>query len=407
MFSASRILIHFSQKLQKPICGNLKIHNKALSTAFHNHEFVNNQLNNKAYNLSFNGVISYSDKAFMNTRHMCSGVQLKKEKASISVLGKLRKQTGYSLSLCKKALNNCDQDLQKAKKWLEEQAQAQGWDKANKLEGRNTSQGLIGVCLSSDEKTATIVELNSETDFVARNKQFHTLLNQIISVITEHASGTSRESLIVKNYEKAILDQITTSEGKDKTLADLVALNIGQIGENILLRRATTISTSNLGDGDKENIKLSIVTHPSASPTSESGNVAYGRFGVILAYSKKKNVGTLPEGQTVAGIARQLCQHIIGMNPSSVGDLNDTSRWPDSKTDNIAPNEPEKSELGEGVKEDENWEHIGENKPDFDSSSELIHQPFLLNTDIIIRDLLVQTGVEVKTFIRFELGQDQ
>ena len=109
----------------------------------------------------------------------------------------------------------------------------------------------------------------------------------------------------------------------------------------------------------------------------------------------------------LAGIARQLCQHIIGMNPSSVGDLNDTSRWPDSKTDKIAPNEPEKSELGEGVKEDENWEHIGENKSDFDSSSELIHQPFLLNTDIIIRDLLVQTGVEVKTFIRFELGQDQ
>ena len=105
--------------------------------------------------------------------------------------------------------------------------------------------------------------------------------------------------MIVKNYEKAILDQIPTSEGKDKTLADLVALNIGQIGENILLRRATTISTSNLDDGDKENIKLSIVTHPSASPTSESGNVAYGRFGVILAYSKKKNVGTLPEGQTV------------------------------------------------------------------------------------------------------------
>ena len=50
---------------------------------------------------------------------MCSGVSLKKEKASISVLGKLRKQTGYSLSLCKKALNNCDQDLEKAKKWLE------------------------------------------------------------------------------------------------------------------------------------------------------------------------------------------------------------------------------------------------------------------------------------------------
>ena len=74
---------------------------------------------------------------------------------------------------------------------LKEQAQAQGWNKANKLEGRNTSQGLIGVCLSPDEQTATIVELNSETDFVARNKQFHSLLNQIVSVIKDQATTES------------------------------------------------------------------------------------------------------------------------------------------------------------------------------------------------------------------------
>ena len=74
---------------------------------------------------------------------------------------------------------------------LQEQAQDQGWNKANKLEGRNTSQGLIGVCLSSDERTATMVELNSETDFVARNKQFHNLLNTIITVILEKTSTDS------------------------------------------------------------------------------------------------------------------------------------------------------------------------------------------------------------------------
>ena len=74
---------------------------------------------------------------------------------------------------------------------FQEQAQAQGWNKANKLEGRNTSQGLIGACLSSDERTATLVELNSETDFVARNNQFHSLLNNIISIVTEQAEKIS------------------------------------------------------------------------------------------------------------------------------------------------------------------------------------------------------------------------
>ena len=74
---------------------------------------------------------------------------------------------------------------------FQEQAQAQGWNKANKLEGRNTKQGLIGACLSSDERTATLVELNSETDFVARNNQFHSLLNNIIAIVTEQADKRS------------------------------------------------------------------------------------------------------------------------------------------------------------------------------------------------------------------------
>ena len=107
-----------------------------------------------------------------------------------------------------------------------------------------------------------------------------------------------------------------------------------------------------------------------------------------------------------ASLARQLCQHIIGMNPSSIGDIDNTSTWPNSKKNNPI-NESEKSELGEGVKEDENWEHLGEDKSGDASCNEMIHQPFLLNPDILVRDLLLQTGIEVKTFLRFELGEQE
>ena len=93
---------------------------------------------------------------------------------------------------------------------------------------------------------------------------------------------------------------IPTNENKDKSLADLVALNIGQIGENIVLQRASIFSTHILDtSGKREDTKLAVVTHPSANPCSDSNNVAYGRFGVIIAYSKKKDIGILPEGQTV------------------------------------------------------------------------------------------------------------
>ena len=115
--------------------------------------------------------------------------------AGKSPLGQLRKQTGYSLSLCKKALAETQQDVDKAKgsslpllyyrpifkicrfgclfsvylvcianvsltAWLEERAQAEGWNKANKLEGRNTSQGLIGLQTTKCGTAAAMVELN-------------------------------------------------------------------------------------------------------------------------------------------------------------------------------------------------------------------------------------------------------
>ena len=348
-------------------------------------------------------------KSFATTVVVTSEAAPKKGKPSISVLGKLRKQTGYSLSLCKKALVNCNQDVEEAKKWLDEQAQAQGWSKANKLEGRNTTQGLIGVCLSSDERAAAVVELNSETDFVARNKQFHGLLKQIISTILNntHSEHTKNDGsiLIEQKLNKENLSNIPVTGSQDKTLADLVALNIGQIGENIVLRRAATFSIDMTGYRKRrEDVRLAVVTHPSAHPAADSSNVAYGRFGVIMAYSKEKKVGIIPEGQTVTSMARQLCQHIIGMNPTSVGNLDDPSTWPVRNKD---INDVEyKSEKGEGVKEDEDWEHVGEAKGEESSRKELIHQAFLLDSDIVVRDLLLQSGMKIKSFIRFELGEE-
>ena len=349
------------------------------------------------------------NKSFATTVIVTSEASPKKGKPSISVLGKLRKQTGYSLSLCKKALVNCNQDVEEAKKWLDEQAQVQGWSKANKLEGRNTTQGLIGVCLSSDERAAAVVELNSETDFVARNKQFHGLLKQIISNILNntHSEHTENDGsiLIEQKLNKENLSNIPVTGSQDKTLADLVALNIGQIGENIVLRRAATFSIDMTGYRKRrEDLRLAVVTHPSAHPAADSSNVAYGRFGVIMAYSKEKKVGIIPEGQTVASMARQLCQHIIGMNPTSVGNLDDPSPWPVRNKD--IKDDEYKSEKAEGVKEDEDWEHVGEAKGEELSRKELIHQAFLLDSDMVVRDLLLQSGMKVKSFIRFELGEE-
>ena len=99
--------------------------------------------------------------------------------------------------------------------------------------------------------------------------------------------------------DKDSLAAIQTGEIGGKTLADLVALNIGQIGENLVLRRAVTFSTGGDKNEKGDDMRLAIVTHPSALPSSDGSNVVYGRFGVIMAYSKDKSIGILPEGETV------------------------------------------------------------------------------------------------------------
>ena len=118
-----------------------------------------------------------------------------------------------------------------------------------------------------------------------------------------------RNGFTTLHLNKDALNKIQTEENKEKTLADLVALNIGQIGENIVLQRASLFSTNIIDNAaNDDDMKLAVVTHPSASPGSDTNSVAYGRFGVIMAYSKNTDVGILPEGQTVS---KYLCYMIV------------------------------------------------------------------------------------------------
>ena len=141
-----------------------------------------------------------------------------------SALATLRKNTGYSLSICKKALGETGDDVQAAEKWLREQAQAQGWAKAQKLQGRNTSQGLLGVLVRAD--TAAMVEVNCETDFVARNQQFVSLLQQVAASCVANSSGEAAAAEMELSTTAISPGELGTSPSVEagKTVGDLVAL---------------------------------------------------------------------------------------------------------------------------------------------------------------------------------------
>ena len=145
-----------------------------------------------------------------------------------------------------------NQDVAAAERWLAEQAQAQGWAKAQKLQGRNTSQGLLGVLIR--DQAAAMVQLNCETDFVAKNQQFVSLLKQVAEgcLLTATTAGQDWTKAELARDSVGGLDSCETG----KTIGDLVALNIGQIGENMTLGDARLFSAG----GD---VKVAAHCHPS------------------------------------------------------------------------------------------------------------------------------------------------
>ncbi|XP_015126015.1 elongation factor Ts, mitochondrial [Diachasma alloeum] len=265
------------------------------------------------------------------------------------LLAKLRKKTGYTFSNCKKALELHENDYAKAEAWLREQAQAMGWSKAQKLQGRSTKQGLVAVMV--DKNHGALVEINCETDFVARNKTFHGLAEIIVSAVLKFTG----EQQAVDQVHRTLLDaealkNLPAVDGK--TVADHAALTIGTIGENIAVKRALCMSVD-------PSIQLVGCTHPaSVNPIPAS----FGRYGALLAFKSPSENKTL---------GMQLCQHIIGMNPTKIGQPG-----------------------------------VDEPISNADDETTMIHQEFLLDPSLTVQQLLLGAHIEIVDFARFEMGED-
>lgn len=268
-----------------------------------------------------------------------------------SLLATLRKKTGYTFANCKKALEFANNDLTKAEKWLQEQAQAMGWSKATKLEGRQTKQGLIGV-FTSDHHVG-MVEVNCETDFVARNEQFKDLVGVAAMACLDFTKNAPSNDHSLSKYEMNC-DQLKTLRTLNgKSLMDEVALSIGNLGENLHLRRGFSYKA---GSG----IVLAHYVHPGVS---RSDGVILGRFGALVALKQREN------NENTKEVAKSICQHIVGMKPSKIGSADD------------AP------------------------VPDVDEEPCLIYQEYIIDNNYLVKDILEENGLEVVDFKRFECGE--
>lgn len=141
---------------------------------------------------------------------------------SASMVKELREMTGAGMMDCKKALTNTDGDMDKAVEWLREN----GLAKAEKKAGRIAAEGMVAVNVSEDGKKAAIVEVNSETDFVAKNELFQNMVNAVAAQAVE----TSAADLEAFMAEPWIEDSSVTVEENLKNM-------IAKIGENMNIRR--------------------------------------------------------------------------------------------------------------------------------------------------------------------------
>ena len=187
----------------------------------------------------------------------------------------LREKTGVGMMDCKKALAETDGDMEAAVDWL----RSKGLSKAAKKADRVAAEGLIGA--AADGNRAALVEINSETDFVARNDVFQNL----VSVVTRealHADGDAT-ALAARQYP-----------GTGRTISDEITETIATIGEKMTLRRTAALSV--------ENGVVATYIHNQVAP-------GLGKLGVLVALSSTGDTAV------VTDLGRKIAMHVAAVNP--------------------------------------------------------------------------------------------
>jgi elongation factor Ts len=195
---------------------------------------------------------------------------------SASMVKELREQTGAGMMDCKAALSETGGNLEAAVDWLRKK----GLSKAAKKAGRVAAEGLVGVAVTPAK--GMVVEVNSETDFVARNDLFQGLVKMIASAALDAGSS---------------VDKILAAKAGNATISDVIADTIAKVGENMTLRRAAALSVS----------KGAI-----ASYVHNSVADGLGRIGVIVALESAGNVDELK------AFGRMVAMHVASANPQAI-----------------------------------------------------------------------------------------
>ena len=268
---------------------------------------------------------------------------------SAAMVKELRNMTGAGIMDAKKALVETGGEIDAAVDWL----RAKGIAKAAKKSGRATGEGQICVLVSDGAGVA--VEVNSETDFVARNKEFCSFARQVaaVAISVDDLEGLMAASL------------------GDGTVADALAAQIAALGENMAVRRMQKTAGASV-----------------ASYVHNQAENGIGKIGVLVAL----------EGED-SGIGRQIAMHVAATNPISLSEE-------DAPADRVAR---ERQVLAEIAKSTGKPDAIVQKIVDggmrkFFATETLLNQKFVINPDETVGQAAKDAGVTVKGFVFMKVG---
>ena len=271
---------------------------------------------------------------------------------SASMVKELREKTGAGMMDCKKVLTEADGDMEKAAELLRER----GIAKAGKKAGRVAAEGLVAAYVSDDKKVGSIVEVNAETDFVAKNEEFKSFVNDIAKIVAV-SNPADVESLLSSNYI-----------GTDKTVDEVLKDKIYTIGENMTIRRFVRYESNGL---------------------VESYIHGEGKIAVLVDMTKGDST-----------VAKDVCMQIAAARPEYLNESEVPSERVEKEMEILkaqAMNEGKPAEIAEKMVKGRIGKFYGEIC--------LVDQVFVKNSDQKVSDMLKSAGAEVAKFARFEKGE--
>ena len=266
-----------------------------------------------------------------------------------SLVKELRERTGSGMMECKKALVECDGDIEAAAEFLRKSGAA----RADKKAGRVAADGAIKTILTGDSKTGVILEINSETDFVAKDENFQSFADAVLHTLLEHKP-------------KSVADLYDLSLEGGQSVKEALHALIGKVGEKIDIRRFEIIESEQ----------------------------------AVASYLHGTRIGVLVDSSAESDMARNMAMHIAAVSPQFIDETSVPTEFIEKEKGILIAQAEDSGKPSEIIEK-----MIQGRLKKFLAEVTLLEQPYIKDEDQTVGELLANAGASISGFVRYEVGE--